>query len=347
MVEGALGQTGHRLAQSHRAPLIGRRACVGDRRSLAARSTERRPEGLDLPLEPDAVAARRTAARRLQAESRLRVGLAEDGDRSRVVASGLARDAVETVAASAVVQGRESPVELGAVVQVGSDDDVRVGIPVHVACRSNGDRERGTRLITVRRKGRGRREPRGRAVIDERPSDAIVAVGTDDHVRVAVAVDVPCGSGRMAEGRVRLVALGRPRRVRPEPRGRAEIDVGAALLRLAVVVARGPNDDVRVAVAVDVPRRRDRAAEASAQSDRSPPSTPDSSRGPRPSRDRRRRALVALAVVVELGPDDDVRVAVAVDVPRRGHRRCRSTRSLGRSPRSTPGSRPGPMAEPW
>ena len=158
----------------------------------------------------------------------------------------------------------------------------------------------------------------------------VVGVGADDHVADPVAVDVAGGADGTAEARTRLVALrppvgvgGRPRL--SEPARRAVPHEDLALVGLAVVVERRPDDDVRVAVAVHVARRAHRDAEVRRAwllcADQSAlDGTPVAPSPVTRAVPDERRAFVGLGLGEAARADDDVVVTVAVDVPRRGHR---------------------------
>ncbi len=106
-------------------------------------------------------------------------------------------------------------------------------------------------------------------------------------------------------------------RIQGQPRaGISKIDKGSTLVGLNVVIEPGPNDDVRVAISVHVTSGRDRASEIGIRL--------VALDGPASCRGKAgRRAevdegspLVHFAVVVQMGPDDHVRVAIPVHVPR-------------------------------
>src|SRR5206468_2288358 len=141
---------------------------------------------------------------------------------------------------------------------------------------------------TGERRRHGRAEPARAAQVEVRVAGgAAHAVGADDEVREAVAVDVPRARDRVAELPVRAIG---PREHR---RGRR---------------AEPADDEVREALAVAVPRARHRGADA-----------PRVWSGER-RRGRRARPTRAAQVDVSVlgagGADDEVREAVAVDVPR-------------------------------
>src|SRR5262249_47961043 len=93
-----------------------------------------------------------------------------------------------------------------------------------------------------------------------------------------------------------------------------------SLTGLPVAVTVGPDDDVRVAVAVNVTRGGNRLAEVGARDValRSPRRR-GAEAGGRPKVNDR-LALICLPVGVTGRTDDDVRIAVAVPIARRGHR---------------------------
>src|SRR4029079_13820762 len=135
-----------------------------------------------------------------------------------------------------------------------------------------------------------------------------------DDIGEAVAVHV---SGRGHAGGVlrdRLIALLGPCGSGRQSCGRAEVDVGASLVGLPVVVAGSAHDHVGEAVAVDVAGGAHAPAEAGARLI----ALHDPGRGGGEAGGRAQvhvgAALVGLPVVVEGSPDDQVRVAVAVDV---------------------------------
>ena len=102
--------------------------------------------------------------------------------------------------------------------------------------------------------------------------------------------------------------------------GRSVVDEGPAPVLQEDVVEGRADDDVGVAVAVDVPRRRHGITERGARlvalggpgrAAAQPAGRAEIDIGP---------ALVHLAVVEKGRADDDVGVAVAVDIPRRRRR---------------------------
>jgi hypothetical protein len=163
-----------------------------------------------------------------------------------------------------------------------------------------------------------RRQTAGAAVVDARATfvhlAGVVEVGRDDDVSVAVPIDVSGTTDPAAKIATRLVDFlgpcARPRRTG----GAAVVDVCATFVRLACVVSAGANDDIVVSVAIDVTRTAYRVAELSTRL--APVDGP---------RDRVGQtggatvvdvgpAFVYLATVVEVGADDDVTVAVGIDV---------------------------------
>ncbi len=216
-----------------------------------------------------------------------------------------------------------------------ANDDVVVAVAVHVPCRAHRAAEAGE-LSGLDGPIRSGGKPSRRAVVD---IDAMYrgrgSIRANDHVVVAVVVDVPGRPHRVAEFGPNPVALGGPVRGGGKPTRRAVVDIDAALSALAVVVVGRADDDVVVAVAVDVPRRPHRVAEPGIRlvalgapgggvAEAGWGAVIDV--GP---------ALILLTVAVPLCADDDVVVAVAVDVPRRPHRPAHSGPSL--SPIDDPG----------
>ncbi len=80
----------------------------------------------------------------------------------------------------------------------------------------------------------------------------VVAVGADQHLGVAVAVDVAGSGERICEARLVLVALGGPRGARAETRGGTQVERDPTLVELGVVVHVGADQHISKSVAVDV-----------------------------------------------------------------------------------------------
>ena len=150
----------------------------------------------------------------------------------------------------------------------------------------------------------------------------VVVLGRpDDHVRETVRVDVPGPAHGAPEQRRGLIALRGPSRGGLQRGIGAEIQVDPPFVRLAGIVIRRPDDhDPRSRRRSTSPGPRDRVAEVGGglvrsrrTSLRRPPARRRSreTRRPGPRRSGRRRSRVR--------PDDQVIVAVSVDVPGDGH----------------------------
>src|SRR5207249_10361417 len=95
---------------------------------------------------------------------------------------------------------------------------------------------------------------------------AIVVEGrADNHIGIAVTIDVTRRLDGEAQLRAQLIALRRPGCGRRWAGGRAEEEIRPPLARLAVVVVGGADEDIREAVAIDVPRGGDRLTERGAR----------------------------------------------------------------------------------
>ena len=151
-----------------------------------------------------------------------------------------------------------------------------------------------------------------------------VEIGADDHVGEAVSVDVPGARDRVTQLRAALVRLqlcvrggGIPIR---DARGAAQEHEGRALTEaLTRVVGIRADDHVGESVAVDVPGARDRVAQVRLDLVRFELRVRGGGVAIRDARgaaqEHEGRALLPLTRFVEIGADDHVVVAVAVDVP--------------------------------
>ena len=201
-----------------------------------------------------------------------------------------------------------------------TDDDVVVAVAVHIPGRPHCPAQ-ASLIAGLDAPVRGGRKPSRRAVVDTGPvCSSKISVCANDHIVVAVIVDVPGRPHRVAKLGVGLVALGGPVRGSGKPPRRAVVDIDAALVVLAVVIFRRADDDVVIAIAVDVPGRPHRVAKlgvglvalgAPGRGGGQAGWGTVIDVGP---------AFVLLTVTVHDRADDDVVVAVAVDVPRRPHR---------------------------
>jgi hypothetical protein len=162
-------------------------------------------------------------------------------------------------------------VGLACVVPLGAHDHVGVAVPIHVPGPRHARAQPRTRLVRlelgVGGGGIAVGDPRGTPQEDEGRAlvglARVVPVGADDHVVVAVAIDVPGPRDAIAQVRLCLVRFelggrgaGTPVR---DPRGAPQEQEGRSLVRLARVVPRGADDHVGVAVPIDVPSPRHKA----------------------------------------------------------------------------------------
>ncbi len=201
-----------------------------------------------------------------------------------------------------------------------ADDDVGETVAVHVPGNGDGGAEVGVGLLArgrpVRRAGG---KPVRPAVVDEdrahvQPTSVVVG-RTDDDVRVAVAVDVTGGGDGGAEVSVFLFPRGHPVRRAGRESGRvAVIREGRAFVRPDAVVVGSADDDVGVAVPVHVTGQGDGVPEVGLAL----VALGAPGRGGAKSRLRavvdEDRPLAGLTGVVVRRTDDEVGVAVAVDV---------------------------------
>ncbi len=215
---------------------------------------------------------------------------------------------------------------------IGADDDVGEAVAVDVAGRAEAIAKESIGDVRLECLRRARSEPAPRAVEDPDESfihlRVVVASGADDDVGVAVTIDVT-GAGDSPENGLGLVAFEGPRWVRSQARSRSEVEVCGAFVELGVCASRGGDDHVGVAVAVDVARCCCPDAESEV--------------GDVEFLDPRRCALgaarraavevdstfVALPVVESGCADQDVGVAVAVDVTCSGYRSGEAAIGLG------------------
>ena len=232
-------------------------------------------------------------------------------------------------------------VGLAVVVGEGADDHVREAVAVDITRRGDRGSELGVRLIALGGPGRGGRETGRRA--EENRGTPLVGLAVveerraDDDLVESIPVDVSGRRDRRAELCAGLVALGGPGRSGRETGGRSEEHIGAPFVGLSIVVTWSADDDIAEAVAVDVSPRCDRRAE--------PCSGLIALEGPgRSRRETGRRSeeqisapLVGLSVVEQRCADDDVAVAVAVDVS--GGRDGRSELSVRLVALRSPGRR--------
>ncbi len=142
-----------------------------------------------------------------------------------------------------------------------TDHDVGVAVAVDVARRCHRIAELVLGSGAVHGPRRGCAEADCRSVVHEGAAAvdcaAVVAGSTDDHVGVAVAVDVPRGGQGPPEIGGVLVGLRAPAVRVPEAGGRAEVDPGPAL---PAIVSLAAHDQIADAVAVDVAGRRQSAS---------------------------------------------------------------------------------------
>ncbi len=298
----------------------GRRAAEDERGALVglARIVPTRPDD-DVR---EAVAVRVARARDRDPEVGVDLVGLEHGARGGVAVRDADRAAEE--------DDRDALVRLARVVAARTHDHVVEAVAVRVAGARDALPETGVGLVGLERGGGGRRvaadDAREPAEKDESRAlvrlARVVSAGADDDVREAVAVDVARTRDADAEGRACLVGLKRGRGRRGagvgHARGAAEEDESGALVGLARVVCYRADEDVVVAVAVRIADARDGVAEdgvglvglkrrrgargAAALDAR------------RTAQEDEGGALVGLTRVVALGADDDVVVAVAVDV---------------------------------
>ena len=146
---------------------------------------------------------------------------------------------------------------------------------------------------------------------------AVVVGGADDDVIVAVAVDVASSGHAVAEPVADGLALVRPVRGGRKTGRRAVKDIGLASSRAATAVGIGADDDVVVAVAIDVAGPGNAVAVFVA-------CCLALVRPVRGGRKTGRRAVIHIrlsgavtTIVVAIGADDDVVVAITVDVASR------------------------------
>ena len=274
------------------------------------------------------------------------------------------------------VEVRPSFVELPVVVVRSADDDVAEAVAVDVSAPRAHVAERGSGLVTHRAPGRSAGQSRCGPEVEEGAAFvdvlSVVRRRPDEDVAEAIAVDVPRGGDGKAEQLVGLVTFADPCRRRGQSRGGAHEDIGASedaiqpgahddvavpvtvhvsgardgrpecrsgligfcgpscggfrsarraqvderspFVGLAVIVRERADDDVAIAVAVDVSGARDRAAELGADliALDGPNGGWRQSRGG--AQKHVRAPLVALPVVVQVGADDDIAVAIAVGV---------------------------------
>src|SRR5262247_808637 len=92
-----------------------------------------------------------------------------------------------------------------------TDEQIRVAIAIDVTRRGHTEAERVRRDLAGGGPGCARAQPARRAKVEVRLArESSVAIGSHDHVRVAVAIDVTRTRQGLAEPRHRL-ASGRPR----------------------------------------------------------------------------------------------------------------------------------------
>jgi len=218
------------------------------------------------------------------------------------------------------VDDRAALPHLSVLVARPADDDV----PEAVAVDVTGEGERAAEQLVRVDAGCG---PVGNAVdaagaavqaVDDplvgRGDEPLVVDRGNQHVGVAVAVDVPGGRDGRAE-RVPLArAVERDLRVRGEPAGIPVEDVDPSLVLVLVGQRGGADHDVVVTVAVDVPRGRDGEAEVGGGLPAFPHPVRRRIRAVRPPQVEPRASFLVLAVRVVRGSDDDVVIAVTVDV---------------------------------
>ncbi len=226
-----------------------------------------------------------------------------------------------------------------------ADDDVVEAVGVDVARAVDAAAELGARLVRLQDRVGERRETaadaRRPAVIDERQSlvalPRVVDVRAGDDVVVAVAVRVARSGHRDAEIGGSLIRLDE----RVCGRGRPVADAGRPAVknehRARVhdrrVVPSGADDDVVVAVVVDVARTGDARAEERADlvrlDDRVGVRRQPVADSGRASMKDEGHALVRLAQGVAAVSDDDVAVAVGVDVARARDHEVQGGRRVG------------------
>ena len=204
--------------------------------------------------------------------------------------------------------------------------------------------------LRLRGPGGGRREPRCRAEVDERPPlvglAVVVTRRPDDDVGVPVAVHVPRRRHRGAEegaglvrsrgpggGRRRAPPPSRGRRT-PAPRRSGRCRRGSA----PTTTSEKPSPFTSPADATEQPNGRGLV-------DSRGPGGGGASPAAEPMVDER-PALIGLAVVVCDGPDDDIGEPVAVHVPRRRHRLTEPGVGLVRLSRSRQRSSRAPLPSP-
>ena len=252
---------------------------------------------------------------------------------------GIGRGAVGPQAGRRAVVGKDGALlRLAAFVMMGGDQKVGIAVAIDVAGRGHRRAHIGTNLVALGKPvgvGRGAVGPQAgrRAIVDKGAAvvglAAVVRIGTDDNVGIAVAVHVAGGVHR-GHGSTDLIALEHPvgigrGAVGPQAGRRAIPDKGGALVGLAVVVIKGRDDDVGIAVAVHVAGGADPVAQdggglvALGQ----PVGVGGGAVGSQPGRRAipdKGRTLVGLGVVVTVGADDNVGIAVAVDIAGRARR---------------------------
>ena len=213
----------------------------------------------------------------------------------------------------------------GIVVVVGADDDIGIAVAVDVAGVGHAVAEVvACSFALVGPVGIGiLGETRGGAVVDiglpGHASAIIVAIGADDNIIVTVVVDVAGRCHADAEEVVGGLALVIPVGSGGRAGGRAVIHIGFPGVAATVVVVVGAHDDIVVAVTVDIARSGHVAAEVVrfGLALVGPGRGRGEPRG-RPVVDIGFPGVVATVVVVDR-TDDDVVVAVAVDVAGSGH----------------------------
>ena len=147
---------------------------------------------------------------------------------------------------------------------VGSaDDQVRIAVDVHIPSRAYRIPEPGAGLVAlgrpVRRSGRG---PRRTTMVDIDATlillAAILFVGADGKVCIAVAVHVPRRAYRATQVGALFFAIDRPPRRCREPARTSIVEIGPPSGQIVAVIQVGAHDHVRVSVVVDIARGVDR-----------------------------------------------------------------------------------------